>query len=330
MNLSKGLMLASMSLFFITSCSKDEDTLTKPQSENVSEFSDNNSDYSYGDIVQSVHNEDQANILSKNNTTFSSPWAEITGQDLSKLSTSTIKYTHLDFLKNRFTAVLNKGSRRPHSVSINSYQHGKGINPNSQQNWKAKIKTVGKRIKVKRSKKTKWKSASSTISYRNNTGKRKWMSYQGEMRYTDTKSTGWSIGGSVSLEVGGEVKVPLLAEASTKLTVSMNGERNGSKTISKTEVIRANVGRWVKPGNFINFAVIERHVNITTNWSIPVAFSGSVGADYGSKKFHGSHFKSVPASKFFYEYQNQHKKRQLNINEVSNKEYRVVAWTSKK
>lgn len=137
------------------------------------------------------------------------------------------------------------------------------------------------------------------------------------------------MGGSVSLEVGGEVKVPLLAEASTKLTVTMNGERNGSKTASVTEVIRGDVGRWVKPGHLIKFAVIKRHINTTTSWSIPLAFKGSVAADYVRKKHNGNHFKSTAASKFFYEYQNQWEKRTLDVSEQRRKEYRIVAWTSK-
>lgn len=326
MNLTKSLLFASMSLFFITSCSKDENALTETQSENAA-GSNNDIAYSYGNIVQSAHNKEQSGLSSRN-TTFSSPWTEVTLEDLTKLSKEGIHYNRLDFIKNRFTWAANIGSRRPQSISFNDLIFGTGTNPNSKYGWRAKVRTVGSKIKTSETKKSPWTNASSIIKYRNNKGVREWMSYKGELRYTDTKKRDWSIGGSVSLEVGGEVKVPLLTEASTKLTVSFNGSRSGSKSTSTTEVIRSDVGQWVNPGQYINFVVEQSNIEVKTTWSIPLVFQGRVGADYGRKKHRGSHFWSVPASLFFYEYQDQWEKRILEVKESKDKVYRPKAWVT--
>lgn len=328
MNLTKSLALASMSLFFITSCSKNEDALTPTQSENISVSDDSIISSSHGGIVQSVFNEDDTNLLSKASTTFYSNWAEVSPSDLNELSKKGGKYNELDWQQNRFTSILNKGLRRPPSVSINGYRLGKGQNPNARENWKAEIRTVGKRIKLVQSKPTAWKNASSIISYRNNSGKREWMTYGGELRYTDTKTKGWSMGGSVALEVGGKIGIPLVTEGSTKLTVTMNGERNGSTTKSKVEVIKGNVGQWVEPRQVINFVVKERHINVTTRWKIPLNFKGKVGADFGRKKHHGAHYWSVSAAQFFDEYHTEKYKREIEIIETKDKEYRIEAYVT--
>lgn len=189
MNLSKSLLLASMSLFLITSCSKDEDQLKAPQSENIPELGDVKSDVTYGPIIQSIHNVEESETLSERNSTFYSPWAKITTNDLRELSKGNIKYTDLDFLQNQFTAVIKQGSRRPQSISINDYRNGKGTNPTGKYNWYAYMRTVGKKTKTTNSKPTKWQTGSPIISYRNNTRTNRWMSYKGEIRITDTKTT---------------------------------------------------------------------------------------------------------------------------------------------
>ncbi len=329
MNLTKSLLLASMSLFFITSCSKEEeDTLTKPQAENAAELDNDNIKYTYGKTIQTKFYNESTDLLSRNNDKVYGSWAEVTPTDLVKLSKPGYSFVNKDAIQNRFTILLNKGPRRPISISVNDYKIGKGSNPNRRYNWKAEVRTIGEKIETKTSKFSKWTSASSRISYPNNSGVRKWMVSGSQMRYTKSETKGWSLGGSVSLEVGGKIGVPLLSEGSTKLTISMSGERNGNSGTSTTEVIQEPVGQWVDPGMYINFEVMQREIIETTKWSIPLEFKGYVGSDFGRKKHHGSHYWAVSAGRYFHEYQNQQVDRTLEVVATKLKEYRPQAWVT--
>ncbi|WP_104026262.1 hypothetical protein [Vibrio jasicida] len=93
----------------------------------------------------------------------------------------------------------------------------------------------------------------------------------------------------------------LTISASTNFSIDTSKSRETQVLDSITEVITDD-GAMVQPGQTIKFELYKRYLNEVVQWEMPLRFRGRIGADYG-KKYNGHYFWSIPANKFFYEYQ---------------------------
>ena len=327
------VVLCILLSMLVTSCNLTPELEPIPLEVNEENLGDEdpNIEYVYGPIVKVKKEFDNQVINSKSSVSFTNAWRDLTRNDLQKLSrNSSIYFLSHDAMRNRFRDLMNKGSRRPANVCVNSVQVGSsGRNPNRDYNWYAQVRGKGIQKSKTTSNFTSWKKVRGTNrrSERNRSNKGRWMELPGEWRVTTSEEKNWNVTGSISTEVGGKVGVPLVTEGSVKVTVSLSAGGGGSKSYSVTEVIRG--GRiWVPAGKVANWEASERHKTVAVEWHVPLQFKGRVGADYGQNKLDGHHYWSLPANKFFFDFANGKKKYVIKVKEETNKEIRVRAWVS--
>ena len=291
---------------------------------------DPNIEYVYGPIVK-VGNDDIANgATSREKTSFSSNWKNITRTNLVDLGRDvSMNFLDHNHMRNRFRDLHTRGgNRRPANVCVNGVKVGSsGRNPNNDYGWKAQIRNKGTRKSKTVSKLTGWKRVQGTNrrSERNRSNKGKWMELPGEWRVTVKEEKNWNVTGTISTKVGGEAGVPLVTKGTVEVSVSLAAGGGGSKSYSVTEVIKG--GRiWVPAGKVANWEASERYKTVKTEWHVPLEFKGMVGADYGNTKLDGSHYWAISASSFFSNLKN--KKYIIKMNEQTSKEIRVRAWVS--
>ncbi len=268
-------------------------------------------------------------IVKRSSNNVSTNWKRISYNDLRTFEDEHGKksFTSTDGLKNRFTFILGKGSRRPNNVSINGSKFGIGSNPNSRYNWYADFRASGKKTKNSNSRFTPWKRIQDVPARwdRNRSNRGRWMELPGEWRIETSNETNWSIKNSFSHSFSLEISIPDTFKATNTFTVGLDNTKGGSQSRKVTDVLRG--GRiWVPAGKAVVWEAQERHKTNKSTWSIPLEFRGRVGADYGTQKHYGSHYWSVPAKNFFYDYTERDRKYVVDVSEDNSKQIRVHAY----
>lgn len=312
-----------LSLLILNSCQKEDEIIVEPQINTTLEET-NEIEYSYGPIVKVS----DAISNTKSTKTSATPWRDITKDDLTNLSrNSEMNFLNDSELRSRFNHAFTKSNRKPKNVSINDLRFGGGTNTSEKYGWVAQIRTYASPVTQQPSSLTGFKRVAGTAarSERNNLSYGRTMELAGEWRITTTNESNWNVTGSISTEVGGKIGIPLLAEGSVSVTVSLESGGGGSQSRSITEVINGG-SIYVPAGKVANWELVERHRDYKSQWDVPVEFSGSVGADYGAK-VEGHYFWSVSANSFFHEYVGSNKKKYIvNVTEEYGKELRIRAW----
>ncbi|SNR16794.1 hypothetical protein [Tenacibaculum jejuense] len=315
----------------IISCNNDDELESLDRIES-SKKNNEEVEYVYGPIIKIQDDFNENNFSNRLRTKISNDWKRLDNKDLKGLSgKKTIDFTNQHDLRGRFAWALKSGDKWPVSVSINNnkFESGKGSkNPNSQFKWYADYRVNGTLIKRTKSDYGKWKKVEGTNrrSARNKSGKRKFMELPGEWRVAIKNTSHWNVEGNIGVELGGEIKVPLVADASAKISVSLKHGFGGSKDKTITEVFKGG-GIWVPAGKEVVWELSERHQTIKSEWKAPLEFKGLIGADYGAKKYEGHHFWAVEAGWFFHEYTRKDNEFfTINVTEESGKEIRVRSW----
>jgi hypothetical protein len=112
--------------------------------------------------------------------------------------------------------------------------------------------------------------------------------------------TNWSVGTSVSLTVTETLSVPLVEETSISVTVGVTSTVGGDRSVTRVENYYSPQIN-VPAGKAVRYTLKERWQPIRTVWSVPVQFTGWVGADY-SKGWNGHHSYAVSSGSYFSEY----------------------------
>ncbi len=310
-------------LLFLQSCDNQEEELNIIENETSI-----HPEHVYGPAVTIKDNE-ESGLANRNTDNISTNWKRISSDDLRTFEDEHGRksFTNTDALKNRFTFILNRGSRRPNNVSINGSKFGFGSNPNGRFNWNADFRASGKKTKNSNSTYTAWKRIQDIPARwdRNRSKKGRWMELQGEWRVETTNETNWSVKNSFSHSFSLEISVPDTFKATNTFTVGLDRTKGGSESRKITDVLRG--GRiWVPAGKAVVWEAQERHKTNKSTWSIPLEFRGKIGADYGTQKHHGSHYWSVPAKNFFYDYTERDRKYVVNVSEDNSKQIRVHAY----
>ncbi len=336
MNKSKFGLVFLFTLGTLVSCEKEMDATDTVTTEVLPDESgyfveQEGVEYHDGPVVK-IGNHDIAEMeLAAKKPRVHGTWKRLTAGNMNKLG-----YSSTDFNLNRFTAVLNKGTRRPKNVSVNGFKYGPERSASANQGWNVDVRTWGVRQKIVTSKNTPIKAVPgfSLRRLRNNKKTRQWMKPNDkEWKRSITNTRGWSVTGSRTMEIGTSLSIPFggggNVGASASMSVTLEHGKSNSTEVTFEEGF-TSAGRWVPPGKTAVFQVVERHKIQRTEWVVPVEFRGKVGANYGSKKHHGSHFWSVSAPAFFYEYnpklRNDYRRMVIKTHEDVLKEAWVRSW----
>ncbi|MBP2833214.1 ETX/MTX2 family pore-forming toxin [Aquimarina sp. U1-2] len=312
---------------FLWSCEKEEPVSPSQNAmEDVIGVGENKEYHDHPKVTFGNNNLQLAKNRGSGEIVIEQPWESLDFESLKLLGRN---FINRDFLKNRFTHILNRGSRRPLNVSINDTKFGSGHNMTEDFNWHTDYRRRAKRVKVIKNKKFGKVTpvpGFSVLKIKNNTNKGKMMNLPPNSFETRrSTTTNWSISAGFNFKIGAEMGFPLVNKASAEFTV--NFDRTHGESTTTTNVQRYPTDQvWVPAGQTAFFQLVEKSKKYTYEWHIPIEFRGQVGADYGKKRHHGHHFWSVPAKNFFYEFKNGSNKMIIDIDE----EYYVERWVRSK
>ncbi len=268
-------------------------------------------------------------ILSKKRDVFNTKWRRVTRQDLQNFRDEHGKKTFLNSngAKNKFTFILNKGNRRPWSVSINDTQIGyKGINYNNRAGSFAEFRASGRLIEDKDTKLTKWTPVEGMSAFvdKNRDRKEKFMSSPGKWTASVRKGTTLTVTGENTVTNGITLNIGTLlsVEESESFSLTKSEEKLLLKIISQE---LKSSGIWVPAGKCVRFTPVERHRINKVKWKFPLEFKGKVSADFGSKKHQGRHYWTVNAHDYFYDYTKRDRKFIVNIDDEVAHEFGIRA-----
>jgi hypothetical protein len=167
-----------------------------------------------------------------------------------------------------------------------------------------------------------WEDVGPSQNVRNGTNKTEKFESVVMFESAKTKTSMWEITGTAGLELGGKVGIPLVTEGSVKVSVSIAAKGGGStvKTIT-TKIFSPviNVPAW----KTVEYVLKERYKTVNSKWTIPMEFSGVVGADFG-QKVNGSYYWWIPAKDFFNEFTaNGNKRAFVEIKEKDDVQYQI-------
>jgi hypothetical protein len=248
-------------------------------------------------------------------------WTKVTRTDLGNLG----QFLNENFAKTRFNDRISINDV-PRNVSVNDVKLGSGTNPNSGQNWVTERRFEGTGSSTAAGPYVSWRpvsgySARVEENYSNAT-----KDLGGFVLYNraTTNTSNWNVSVTTGLKIGGKIGIPFVTEGSVEVSLSATAGGGGSKSTTFTENYRTpHID--VDPGKRVRFVLEERWRPINSLWTVPVKFRGYVGADYG-KRVNGHYFWAIPASSYFWDFQNGSQKYTVNIVEKYAHEIRVAAY----
>ncbi|NHN24902.1 hypothetical protein FIA58_004355 [Flavobacterium jejuense] len=301
------LLFFGITSILIVSCEKNEDL--------------ENAQTSPSAVSETYISRRKANEVATVSKTAYSDWTVVTRNDLSNLG----QFLNESFAKQRFNDRISINDV-PKNVSVNDVKLGSGTNPNQGQNWVTERRFVGNGYSGAAGPYTNWQQVSGyaarvETNYTNTT-----QNLGGFVLYSSirTVTSNWNVSATAGLKIAGKVGIPFVTEGSVEVSLSTTAGGGESKSTTFTENYRTpNIN--VAPGQSVRFVLEERWRPLNSTWSVPVNFRGYVGADYG-KRVNGHYFWAIPASSYFWDFQNGSQKYTVSINEKSAHEIRVAAY----
>jgi Peptidase propeptide and YPEB domain/Fungalysin/Thermolysin Propeptide Motif len=215
----------------------------------------------------------------------------------------------LEYAKDRFSSVIGSYPTRPNSVCFYDYKLGSGGSNPCLANYSGwtpvQYRYNGTGTYSQNTVYTAWTavpgySAVTVPNYKSTA-----QNIGGYILYSSATATqnNWSVTTSVGIKIAQEFSVPLFGGAKTSVDVSLGVSAMVAK--STTTTITTNFLApviSVPAGKAVKYQLVQQWKPVRTVWSVPLQFSGSVGADYGSGKWNGHYFWQVPATSYFYDY----------------------------
>lgn len=308
-----------LAVFCFLSCEKETDLLTATQEKTEKEVSEEELitqglipleetvlfDYTTIDI-------ESADNTVKATTKWS--YSLMSESDLNAIYTS---YTDLSFLKVRFKNVLNKGSRKPDGVSVNSFHVGSGTNTSTKYDWECYRYFTRKLSGSTTWENSGWEKVSSVNSIRIPNWTDSEVTHGNNSDYvsiTRGEVDSWTVSASTSVTVGGKVGIPLVAEGSAEVTVSLGASYTDES--STTITVNPPTGWFNIPANTDAVLTLYQTTSTaTTTYDVPIKVNGYVGASFG-KKVDGHYYWAAAASQVFSEITDGSKNYQVTMVET--------------